>query len=334
METENLSLAQNSFVDDQQVMVSIVVACYNHEKFIAQAIESFLMQKTSFKVEILINDDASNDGTVAILKEYEDKFPNLFRIFYQNENQYSKGVKPWFHILFPQARGKYIALCDADDYWIDPLKMQKQVDFLQDNEDYILCYTNTSVVNEKGEMIKEKAIDNSDQTIFTHDDMPLYVPTLTRLFRNIHLDTLPKNDVPGGDTFLVVWQSKFGKIKFMDQITAAYREHQGGIYSSRNISEKYMHLLETRLCCLDIINDSVRVKFYKIIFNLIIDLKCIDNTKSRLYLLKFLKIYFKQMPEFRFREVAKILLIAIYIQMPIIKSYRYNKFFKNRINSI
>ena len=117
-------------------IVSICCITLHHEKYIRDAIEGFLMQKTSFPIEILIHDDASTDDTANIIREYEEKFPNIIKPIYQTENQYSKGISISATYQFPRALGKYIALCEGDDYWTDPLKLQKQVDFCN-NENLI-----------------------------------------------------------------------------------------------------------------------------------------------------------------------------------------------------
>lgn len=120
-------------------VVSIGCITYNHENYIKNAIEGFLIQKITFPVEIIIHDDASTDNTSNIIREYEQKYPNLFINIYQNENQYSKGNTPIFgNFIYPKARGKYIAFCEGDDFWTDPLKLQKQVNFLEANPDYSL----------------------------------------------------------------------------------------------------------------------------------------------------------------------------------------------------
>ena len=100
------------------------------------------MQKTTFQIEIIIHDDASTDRTAIIVKEYADKYPHLIVPILQTENQWSKGIRPSPTYVWPSARGKYIALCEGDDYWTDPLKLQKQVDFLEANTEYGLVYTN------------------------------------------------------------------------------------------------------------------------------------------------------------------------------------------------
>ena len=112
---------------------------YNHASYIRQCLDGFMMQKTNFLFEVLIHDDASTDGTQEIIREYADRYPELINPIYQIENQYSKGISPLRQILFPMAKGKYIALCEGDDYWIDPLKLQKQVDFLESHNELTFC---------------------------------------------------------------------------------------------------------------------------------------------------------------------------------------------------
>lgn len=109
-----------------EIIVSVLCFAYNHEKYIRQAIEGFLMQKTSFGIEILIHDDASTDKTQEIIKEYQEKYPDLVKTVLQTENQYSKGIDVC-KFLINIAKGKYIAFCEGDDYWIDERKLEKQV---------------------------------------------------------------------------------------------------------------------------------------------------------------------------------------------------------------
>lgn len=124
-----------------EILVSISCITYNHEPYIADAIESFLMQKTNFKYEILIHDDASTDRTAEIIKKYQKKYPDIIKPIYQTKNQYSKGVKRiGTRFNESRARGKYIAICEGDDYWTDPYKLQKQVDLLERNDDVVASF--------------------------------------------------------------------------------------------------------------------------------------------------------------------------------------------------
>lgn len=134
-------------------LVSICCITYNHENYIREAIEGFLIQKTNFHFEILIHDDASIDKTAEIVREYEKLYPQLIRGIYQTENQFSKGIKISPTFVWPKARGKYIALCEGDDYWTDPDKLQKQADFLEANPEYGMVYANVTFVDEQNKLI-------------------------------------------------------------------------------------------------------------------------------------------------------------------------------------
>ncbi len=135
-------------------LVSISVLAYNHEKYIRQCLDSILMQEVDFPYEVLIHDDASPDGTADIIREYEAKHPEIIKPIYQIENQYSqKNCIDLFNIdMFniDRARGKYLAFCDGDDYWLDPKKLQTQVDFLEKRSEYIACVHRTKVIDEFG----------------------------------------------------------------------------------------------------------------------------------------------------------------------------------------
>ena len=123
-------------------LVSICCIAYNQQKYIRQALESFLMQRTDFNFEVIIHDDASTDGTTEIIREYESKFPGIIKPIFQTINKYqSEGLNFQFKYVFPKAKGKYITFCEGDDYWIDPLKLQKQVDFLELHKDFGLVHT-------------------------------------------------------------------------------------------------------------------------------------------------------------------------------------------------
>lgn len=112
---------------NSEIQVSIICITYNHENYIEDAIKGFLMQETSFSYEILIHDDASTDHTVQIIQKYVKQYPSLIRPIYQSENQYSKGINILSEYIYPQAKGKYIALCEGDDYWTDPPETPKTI---------------------------------------------------------------------------------------------------------------------------------------------------------------------------------------------------------------
>lgn len=128
-----------------EILVSVICTAYNHEPYIRSALDGFVMQKTNFRYEVLIHDDASKDNTAQIIREYAEKYPEIIVPVLQTENQHSKGVKITNTILRPMIRGKYIALCEGDDFWTDENKLQRQVDFLEANPDYVACAHNTLV---------------------------------------------------------------------------------------------------------------------------------------------------------------------------------------------
>lgn len=138
------------FIDERDVKVSILCMVYNHEKYLDKCLESFVNQKTNFKYEILVNDDASTDKSKEIIQKYKENYPNLFtKVFFQKENLFSKNIKITEDILLPQAEGKYIALCEGDDFWNSDCKLQTQYDFMENNLNCSMCVHNSYIHNLK-----------------------------------------------------------------------------------------------------------------------------------------------------------------------------------------
>jgi len=235
----------------QLPIVSIACITFNHSKYIRDAIEGFLMQKTTFAFEILIHDDCSTDGTDEIIKEYEQKYPDIILPYFQTENQYSKGVRGLStRYNFPRAKGKYIALCDGDDYWTDPYKLQKQVDFLESHPDYVMTYHDAIIVDANGVKTTESIVPGTHKCDYKKDEIitcDTYILTSSLCFRNVtNLDIPEKNKVVNGDNFITSQLGHFGKGKFMSDIgKAVYRMHSNGVWSSKNESEKYISLITT-----------------------------------------------------------------------------------------
>jgi glycosyltransferase involved in cell wall biosynthesis len=221
-------------------LVSICCLTYNQETYIKQCLDGFIMQKTNFPFEVLIHDDASTDKTASIIREYETKYPDIIKPIYQTENQYSQHISPTRKFVFPRARGKYIALCEGDDYWTDPLKLQKQVDFLEANEDFSICFHNVTVKNET---------NNSE--IFNKSNIPeissikdlalgMYIYTCSVVIKTDGIIEFCKysKDCPVGDYLLFMLTAKYGKIKYISEIMGVYRIHAGGVWSSLSSIEK------------------------------------------------------------------------------------------------
>ncbi len=268
MQDKPTPITEHQYNDDAIPMVSISCITYNHEPYIRDAIEGFLMQKTTFPVEILIHDDASTDKTADIVKEYEKRYPLLLKSIYQTENQYSQGIKP-AKFNRNRAKGKYYAICEGDDYWTDPLKLQKQVDFLEKNQDYGFVYTDYQIINQNGDIIKNYPLLSSMRNNYAHGSVFFqllskgnFIPTLTVLFkRNIYENIYEKHNViPETKKKHIVdywvWHhfaihTKFG---FLPEVTAHYRKHPGGATSKTNIKrhkEKSGQIFYDILCYFD-----------------------------------------------------------------------------------
>jgi len=224
-------------------VVSICSTAYNHDNFIRECLEGFLMQETTFSVEILIHDDASTDSTANIIREYEAQYPHIIKPIYQIENQYSKGIQPYVIFNFPRARGKYIALCEGDDYWTAPNKLQTQVDFMESHQDYSGCFHNVSVAYEDGSKSMHPQFDEPLKDTFTVQDLAAanVIPTSSNLFRARLFPEFPAwcARMPIGDWPLHVLNAEHGDIGYIDRIFAVYRVHSGGVWSSLSTSESY-----------------------------------------------------------------------------------------------
>jgi len=227
-------------------MVSINCITYNHEKYIADAIESFLMQKTDFNFEILIHDDASTDRTPEIIKEYQEKYPDIVKPIYQKENQYSKGIKMCYEFNNKRAKGKYIAVCEGDDYWTDPYKLQKQIDFMESHEDCTLCFHNAEVVKTNGEKIGKLhvpwSVHNSryyygKNTIYEAGEMALldFIPTASLVYPKHLMNNPPDWYMSSivGDAPLRLILTSYGYAYYIDEVMSAYRTGVEGSSTDR-----------------------------------------------------------------------------------------------------
>lgn len=231
------------------ILVSVCCTTFNHEKYIAKALDGFLMQKTDFKIEFLVNDDCSKDNTISILKDYNNQNPGFFNITFQSENQHSKGVKPFSQMLFPKVKGKYIALCEGDDFWTDPNKLQKQVDFLEMNQDYSLCFHKCKIVDENNVEFDSETFNHLEEKDYVGRELleKWSIPTASVMFRAEFLNqVITRAKMPGylyGDTPMFLTLLENGKARCLADNMSAYRIHPGGI--SRTLSKKNMIALYT-----------------------------------------------------------------------------------------
>lgn len=223
----------------EKPLVSICCVTYNHVKYIRDALEGFMMQKTDFPFEVLIHDDASTDGTADIIREYEQKYPGIIKPIYQTENQYSKGVEILSTYNYPRAQGKYIALCEGDDFWTDKRKLQIQADFMEQNHDFVLCCHGRNFLDYyKKRYYPEPFINVPEDGIECAHEMALgkiYLPTQTMFFRKDILLKIITNlmrdikDAPMGDVQLAFNLAFKGKIKYIKKRMATYRCASGSV---------------------------------------------------------------------------------------------------------
>jgi len=221
---------------EENIVVSICCLAYNHEAFISKCLDGFLMQKTLFAFEVLVNDDASIDRTSKIIKEYQNKYPKIVKPVFQTVNKFSvEGGGMNIRYNFPRAKGKYIAMCEGDDYWTDPLKLQKQVDFLEENEEYNICFHRSYMLKDASLVLHEIPIP-FDNTPFYYIELLRhfnFMLTASVVFRKPHKNIMPNwlSKMPFGDLALykIVGQDK--KIGCINEIMSVYRIHEKGIWS-------------------------------------------------------------------------------------------------------
>tara|TARA_R110000823_G_scaffold243818_1_gene368001 strand:+ start:21726 stop:22652 length:927 start_codon:yes stop_codon:yes gene_type:complete len=238
-------------------LVSACMITYNHEKYIAEALQGVLMQKVDFEVEIIIANDASTDNTHNLIQQLTIGSNNVSINYIKHS--FNMGMMPNFIFALEQCKGKYIALCEGDDYWTDPLKLQRQVDFLESNQEYAACFTNIDLL-EDGQIypavLKEKHKRNFDaKTIFDG----FWIPTLTVIFRAESLPKpLPKqfHKVANGDVFLFHMLAQAGKIGYLDFVSGVYRQHAEGVWTGSNLRDQ----INKRIMTLELLKDYFKVE--------------------------------------------------------------------------
>ncbi|MDR1809745.1 MAG: glycosyltransferase [Prevotella sp.] len=216
-----------------QPLVSVCMITYNQERFISQAIEGVVIQKTDFPVELVIGEDCSTDNTRAICMEYKEKYPDKIKLLLPEKNL---GMIRNFLATLQSCTGKYIALCEGDDYWTDPLKLQKQIDFLEANPDFSICFHPVKVL--KGDELVDDYItrETSDVSDIYELSKGNYMHTPSVVFRKeekVFEDIAGLGDLPIGDYVIHLLNAQYGKIKKLPDIMAVYRADVG-IWSADN----------------------------------------------------------------------------------------------------
>ena len=227
--------------DSVKPLVSVICLAYNHEKYIKNALDGFVMQETNFPFEVIIHDDASTDKTADIIREYENKFPNIIKPIYQTENQFSKHAGIYKNIVFPLTKGKYIASCEGDDFWIDKHKLQKQVDFMENNQNYSCVFHPVNV------LVKEKVVRNdkrwNNEMDFTAYEVIRYggdfMSSPSIMYRREMATQWPKFRLIAntGDYPLQILLALNGKVHYLPDIMACYRFMAEGSWSQKIMTD-------------------------------------------------------------------------------------------------
>ncbi len=254
-------IMQNWGVDNaENPLVSVRCITYNHEPYIAQALDGFLMQKTNFPFEVIVHDDASTDKTAEIIREYEKKFPKIIKPIYEKENQYSKHDGSLGRIVNSALKGKYVAMCEGDDYWIDENKLQMQVDFLEGNPEYGMCYTDYNVYYQNKrkmqyDLFKSRINPLSKEITLANWIYEMgYIAPMTWVFKKSLFDSYNSFNSLDGTFVMVAHFLAKSKIKYLMKTTSVYRILQESASHSIDLdklTERAENLYKTQILLID-----------------------------------------------------------------------------------
>lgn len=251
-------------INNEEIAVSISCLVFNHEKYLRRCLDSLIMQKTNFKYEVLIHDDASTDNSAAIIQEYEAKYPTIIKPLYQKENQYSKNVKISLTFQIPRARGKYYAFCEGDDFWIDEYKLQKQYDAMEKNPNASMCVHKVECVDEAenvvGKYYPEDSLSITANKILSSEEVLDYLevkniyPFQTSsyfiktsiLFECVEKQPRFMTITNTGSINMMIYCATKGGFIYLNKAMSAYRMNSIGSWSmmQRNTENRICHLEE------------------------------------------------------------------------------------------
>lgn len=233
---------------DGEILVSCICIAYNHSRYIEDCICGMLMQKTNFRFEIIIHDDASTDNTPQIIDNYASKYPRIIKKIIQTENQFSKNKKS-LHIAYEKSKGKFIAICEGDDFWCDAEKLQNQVEILNNNDALSCCFHNHLIINDKGEQLNQNKNQNFNSLLSKNDliKSKKFIKISTLCFKKAFKEfPHEKNFTKNGDVFITSMLGIYGKGYYMgDKFYTIYRKNENSMWTPMPHREKIFNLLVT-----------------------------------------------------------------------------------------
>lgn len=291
---------------EESVLVSVICTAYNHENYIRDALDGFVAQKTSFRFEVLVHDDASTDGTAMIIKEYAEKYPEIIKPIFQTENQYSQG-KDITDFLYSLAKGKYIALCEGDDCWVDAYKLQKQAEYMETHPACTLCITNGYLCHDKKPVKKIFASGEITDVDFDMTKIAAKTPTASLFYPRKIMMEAPQLDKRAfnGDEFIRLYATSQGYAHYIDEITCCY--NQGVENSATTIwssnSEYYIEHLQRVIVLYHDIDRFTEGKYHDFV------LESLDLIQYKIILIRYLmtrdRQWSKLLKQEKYRMIAK-----------------------------
>ena len=251
-----------------KLLVSVQCLVYNHELYLNQCLDSILMQQTKFDYEIVIHEDCSTDKSKKIIQEYVDKYPDIIKPIYQKENQYGKiGFYGIFQIMTAKSQGKYLAICEGDDFWIDSYKLQKQVDFLENHSDYSMCFHNAIVLYQnlnKDAHVFCRNMNKSKNILLKEIVSDWIIPTASIVLRkDIYPLPLWTSNIYSYDMTLALWAYDKGHVYYISDLMSCYRKNETGMsdYSNNSVSK----VLNQKVLLFSFFNKETNYKYNDIL---------------------------------------------------------------------
>lgn len=238
--------------------VSVVCTVYNHEAFLRKCLDGFVMQKTDFPFEVIVHDDCSTDGSAEIIREYAQAYPEIIKPVFETENQYSKHDGSLMRAVDAHVRGEYVAICEGDDYWIDPLKLSSQVELLDTHPEVSLCFHNVDVVDGDNRVVDTGLYRNLQERFYTPDEI-IYnwtVPTCSALIRkDAYLSRPYDKRFVVGDNVMWLAACAAGKAWCINRKMAAYRQTAGGATYRLYHTKEKINTFRKNLVHMNLLND-------------------------------------------------------------------------------